>query len=168
MPVPIGPFSRSSFAHAMTTIWAILSGGSVRRLNMPPPTSKHLAEPTTSRFSSLTGGARYRCAMLSIFSPKAARIVSFIHVPGKLAATLQKDSPFAEVIALNAAARRVRGQYIGRIDQDTLVGETFLRTFFEWIEGDRDPGFPLDSVVLFSNQRMIPYRLRCVRPLWRK
>jgi hypothetical protein len=94
-------------------------------------------------------------------SPVAASIVSFLHVPPEVAQTLQKDSVFPEVLALNAAARRARGQYIGRIDQDTLVGSRFLKVMLEMHE--REQKGPEDSSVFFANVRMIPYRfaVRC-------
>ena len=63
-------------------------------------------------------------------SPAAAKMVKFLHVSSDVAKSLQKDSPFPEVLALNAAARRAAGEYVGRIDQDTLVGKKFLKTFF--------------------------------------
>jgi len=96
-------------------------------------------------------------------SPAAARIVSFVLIPGELARVLQEDSPFPEVLALNAVARRVNGQYIGRIDQDTLAGKRFLRMFFEIYEGGAQLDVPLDSALLFASRRHIPYRLavRC-------
>jgi hypothetical protein len=83
--------------------------------------------------------------------------VSFVTVPPALARELQHDSPFPEVLALNAAARRARGTYIGRIDQDTLVGERFLRWFFEPREGR-------DTTLLFANRRSIPYRFAALCP----
>ncbi len=99
--------------------------------------------------------------------PFAARMVSFIEVPSKIADELQKDSPFPEVLALNAAARRSRGQYIGRIDQDTLVGKHFIEMFFKMTNDSRIIGSPLQSVLLFANQRNIPYRFAVRRPsLW--
>lgn len=96
-------------------------------------------------------------------SSTAAQMTSFITVPGGLAQELQRDSPFAEVIALNVAAKRARGSYIGRIDQDTLVGEPFLRTFFELLEGRSHFAVPMNTALLFANLRMVPYRLsvRC-------
>lgn len=99
--------------------------------------------------------------------PAAARIVSFLAIPPALARELQQDSPFPEVIALNAAARRANGKYIGRIDQDTLAGKRFLQTFFELCEGRRQLDAPLASALLFSGHRDIPYRLavRCP-PAW--
>ncbi len=95
--------------------------------------------------------------------PAAAKIVSFVWVPPALAQELQGDSPFPEVLALNAAARRATGQYIGRIDQDTLVGVRFLRRIFEWVEGPRSLGVRLETALLFANRRSIPYRfaVRC-------
>jgi hypothetical protein len=96
-------------------------------------------------------------------SALAARIVSFVHVPSDTARRLQKDSPFPEVLALNTAARRANGHYLGRIDQDTLVGKRFLRTFFEMYEDLRQIEVPLESGLLFANSRRVPYRfaVRC-------
>ena len=61
--------------------------------------------------------------------PEAKSTVKFIHVPPDIAEVKQKDSKFPEVIALNAAARRASGEYIGRIDNDTVVGSDFFRRF---------------------------------------
>jgi hypothetical protein len=90
-------------------------------------------------------------------SPAAALIVSFLLIPPKTARALQKDSPFPEVLALNAAARRARGAYIGRIDQDTLVGRRFLEVFFDLYDGRRHLAISLDCALLYSNRRAIPY-----------
>ncbi len=97
-------------------------------------------------------------------SPAAASLVSFIQVPVETARVLQKDSPFAEVLALNTAVRRSRGQYIGRIDQDTLVGERFFKYFFDIHAGRRQLDVPLEKALLFANRRSIPYRFaaRCL------
>jgi hypothetical protein len=96
-------------------------------------------------------------------SPAAARLVSFILIPPAIARDLQKDSPFPEVLALNAAARRAEGEYIGRIDQDTLVGSRFLKFFFELYENKRQLTTPTHSALLFSNLTVVPYRfaVRC-------
>ena len=96
-------------------------------------------------------------------TPAASRIVSFMLIPPEIARPLQKDSPFPEVLALNAAARRARSTYIGRIDQDTLLGRRFLAVFFDIREHRRQIEIPLESALLFSNVRMIPYRfaVRC-------
>ena len=101
--------------------------------------------------------------------PAASRIVSFLTVSPDLASALQRDSPFPEVLALNAAARRARGEYIGRIDQDTLVGAGFLRWLFAEVDRPRRSGasdVALERSLLFANRRSIPYRLAaaCPRP----
>lgn len=95
--------------------------------------------------------------------PEARRIVRFLHVPKDLADEKQQDSPFAEVFAINAAVRRSRGEYVGRIDQDTLVGRRFLEWFFATIESP-DPPFPVESTAMIANRRRIPYALaaRCL------
>ncbi len=96
-------------------------------------------------------------------SPTAARLVSFLLVPPTLARELQGDSPFSEVYAYNAAARRAHGLYLGRIDQDTLVGSRFLKFFFDLYEGKTNLDIPLESALMLSNRRQIPYRFasRC-------
>ena len=58
--------------------------------------------------------------------PEAEGRVEFVHTPEDIAIIEQKDSKFPEVIALNAAARRASGEYIGRIDNDTVVGAEFF------------------------------------------
>ena len=61
--------------------------------------------------------------------PEAESHIKFVHIPKNIAIVEQKDSKFPEVIALNAAAKRADGEYIGRIDNDTIVGEEFFRKF---------------------------------------
>jgi hypothetical protein len=96
-------------------------------------------------------------------APPAAEIVSFVTIPPALAHRRQGDSPFPEVLALNAAARRARGRFIGRIDQDTLVGMRFLRWFFDGLDAGASPPAPPEKTLFFANRRSIPYRLavRC-------
>ena len=90
-------------------------------------------------------------------TPEAARIARFVTIPPEIARVEQKDSPFPEVLALNAAARRARGEYIGRIDQDILVSRHFLE-IFRWLTEKRRLLVPLEKAVLISNRRNIPYR----------
>jgi hypothetical protein len=96
-------------------------------------------------------------------SDTAWRIVSFLWINPEIAGALQKDSPFPEVLALNAAVRSARGDYIGRIDQDTLVGERFFELFFDCVEGRRCLDVPLDRALLYANRRDVPYgfAVRC-------
>jgi len=96
--------------------------------------------------------------------PAADSITRFVWIPPALARELQGDSPFPEVLALNAAARRARGAFIGRIDQDTLVGGEFLRRFLAWTDSDQSTEARLDEALLFANRRSIPYRLAVACP----
>ncbi len=91
-------------------------------------------------------------------SPESAAITKFLYVPPDVASALQKDSPFAEVFPLNAAARRAKGKYVGRIDQDTLVHRDFLAHFFRHYEGKQDYGFDLQTSYLFVSRMQVPYR----------
>jgi hypothetical protein len=94
---------------------------------------------------------------------EAVRLTSFVLIPPALANQLQGDSSFPEVLALNAVARRARGEYLGRIDQDTLVGKRFLSFFFDVYDNRRKLAPNIDSALLFANRRDIPYRfsVRC-------
>lgn len=99
-------------------------------------------------------------------SSDAARIVSFLYISPDVAKREQGDSPFPEVIALNAAARRAKGDYIGRIDQDTLVGKHFLEVLF-WLYEGRRLVTPLDRAMLLSNRKRISVRFTKHSPsLW--
>jgi hypothetical protein len=95
-------------------------------------------------------------------SPVAARVTRFLEVPPELAAVLQMDSPFPEVLANNAAIRRARGAYIGRIDQDTLIGREFFEYFRSVLAVPADGG-PNESAVMFAGRRSIPIEVarRC-------
>lgn len=95
-------------------------------------------------------------------TPQAAKIVRYLNIPPSLAKEKQRDSPFAEVYAINAAVRRSRGEYIGRIDQDTLVGKRFLQWFFKAIKSPTN-AFPIEKTAMICNRRRIPYdfAVRC-------
>jgi len=98
-------------------------------------------------------------------SEAAAAITSFLFVPSVVIQAVQQDSIFAEVIALNAAARRARGVYIGRIDQDTLVGKRFLAWLFDCYDRrEQLLDVPLDSALLFSNRRTVPFWFASMSP----
>ena len=96
--------------------------------------------------------------------PAAAALVSFVTIPPALARARQGDSAFPEVIALNAAARRARGTYVGRIDQDTIVGDRFLRWFFDMAVTPAARTGPAAHTLWFANRRGIPYRLAAQCP----
>ena len=85
--------------------------------------------------------------------------VKFVHVPPDIAEVEQKDSKFPEVIALNAAARRASGEYIGRIDNDTAVGPDFFRKFERLQKNNPSDELDLTDSFLFVERRSVPYRI---------
>ena len=85
--------------------------------------------------------------------------VKFVHVPPDIAAVEQKDSKFPEVIALNAAARRSSGEYIGRIDNDTVVGADFFRNFEQLHKNNPTDELDLADSFLFVERKSVPYRI---------
>ena len=90
--------------------------------------------------------------------PEAEDRVKFVHIPSELASKKQKDSKFPEVIALNAAARRASGQYIGRIDNDPIVGAKFFENFSRLLEDENSLWFDPTDSFMFIERRSIPYR----------
>lgn len=91
--------------------------------------------------------------------PEAEKRVKFVHTPQQIAAVEQKDSKFPEVIALNAAARRANGEYIGRIDNDTVVGEEFFRKFAQLHKNNPKEELDLTDSFLFVERKSVPFRI---------
>jgi hypothetical protein len=54
--------------------------------------------------------------------------LNFYYIPKNITGKI--NSPFSEVHALNYAARKCNEGFIGRIDQDTFIGEKFAKWFF--------------------------------------
>jgi glycosyltransferase involved in cell wall biosynthesis len=91
--------------------------------------------------------------------PEAKGRVKFVHIPPDIAKIEQKDSKFPEVIALNAAARRASGEYIGRIDNDTVVGADFFRKFHQLHKISPMGELDLANSFLFVERKSVPYRI---------
>lgn len=91
--------------------------------------------------------------------PEAKGIVKFVHVRPDVARVEEKDSKFPEVIALNAAARKASGEYIGRIDNDTVVGADFFRKFEQLDMNNSSDELDLADSFLFVERKSVPYRI---------
>ncbi len=91
--------------------------------------------------------------------PEAKGRVKFVHVPPDIAQVEQKDSKFPEVIALNAAANRASGEYIGRIDNDTVVGTDFFHKFEQFHKSNPSEELDLNDSFLFVERKSVPYRI---------
>ena len=90
--------------------------------------------------------------------PEAKSRVKFVYIPPDKAKIQQKDSKFPEVIALNAAARRASGKYIGRIDNDTIVGRDFFENFNNLLQRKNSLWFDPENAFMFIERRSIPFR----------
>ena len=80
-----------------------------------------------------------------------SQILKIVEVPPSIASRYQRNSPFSEVHAMNVGFRKMSGQYFGRIDQDTLIGERFIKWFYNEYQV-ADYGFSWPRV-LFSGRR---------------
>lgn len=94
-----------------------------------------------------------------VLIPETRGVVKFVHVPQKVAVIEQKDSKFPEVIALNTAARHATGDFIGRIDNDTVVGAGFFRKFEQLHKNNPTDELDLADSFLFVERRSVPYRV---------
>jgi hypothetical protein len=71
----------------------------------------------------------------------------FLHVPTTV--TRQFPTLFSEVHALNLGIRRSTGRFVGRLDQDTLIGERFVQWHQKQLKDD-------DPRAWFSLRRDLP------------
>lgn len=108
-------------------------------------------------------GSREPLRNVLSLNASATGIVRFIYVPSETARELQSDSPYPEVLALNAAVRRSRADYVGRIDNDTLVGKRFAKRFFEGIADDSANDW--SRSIMFARRRKVPYRFASQSPM---
>jgi hypothetical protein len=78
-------------------------------------------------------------------------ILRIAEVPFDIAKRYQKDSPFSEVHAMNVGFRKSSGKFFARIDQDTLIGNRFIKWFYEdfYKNYEQDPKIK----VAFSGRR---------------
>lgn len=88
-------------------------------------------------------------------TPAAAAMTSFIQFSPTIATAAQKDSPFSEVHPLNAAARIAKGEFIGRIDQDTIVGERVFAKLPALTDDKAGFSNPAKFSLFFSQRRDI-------------
>ena len=107
-------------------------------------------------------GSKKPLSKVLLLIPEAEGRVKFFYTPPEIAKFKQKDSKFPEVIALNAAARRANGEYIGRIDNDTVVGSNFFLKFHRLYKNNSHNEFDLSKSFLFVERKSIPYRISCL------
>jgi len=80
-------------------------------------------------------GSRVPLREVLTLNAHAKEITRFHYIPRIL--TSQFPVQFSEVHALNSVARWAAGDFIGRIDQDTLIGERFVKWFYSGEPSER-------------------------------
>lgn len=92
----------------------------------------------------------------------------YIYVPPSLA-----TPHFHETRALNLGIRRARGEWVARLDQDTLVGPRFVEWFRRMSTEADETNYITGVTSYFSLRRDLPEDLvwrdwhRCTEPFWR-
>lgn len=140
-------------------LWRLQTG-----LNLTAQTVHRLGLQNSVEVILTDWGSSTPLRQVLCLTPEAASLVSILEVPARVAQTYQRDAPFSEVHALNAAARRARGRFIGRIDQDTILGAKFFEKLFQLYEQKRSLEVPLERALMLSNRRGVPYRLASTCP----
>lgn len=111
-----------------------------------------------SRNDTYMGNSRWRLETSNNLILLNAKNANFL---GKLEILVSDwGCKFPEVIALNAAARRASGEYIGRIDNDTIVGADFFRKFDHLHKKNPTAEMDLADSFLFVERKSVPYRIR--------
>ena len=80
-------------------------------------------------------------------------MLKIVTVSPTIAAKYQKNSPFSEVHAMNCGFRRMSGEYFGRIDQDTLMGQRFVDWFYKDFKV-KDYGFEWPCTAFCSRRNL--------------
>lgn len=100
-------------------------------------------------------------------TPSAAALVRFLYISHEVVGEVSGDSKYAEVLALNAGARRARGTYVGRIDQDTVMTAEFVERLFAILERQVTLHVDPARAMFLANRRQIPFRFASLSPsLW--
>lgn len=97
-------------------------------------------------------------------SDTASGMTRFIEVPSAIVGQVEGDSKFAEVLALNVAVRKSRGLFVGRIDNDTIVGKNFVADFGDLLAGRSELREDPTKCVMFVRRRSVAYRFASVSP----
>ena len=94
----------------------------------------------------------------------AKRLIRFYQVPVKVGNALGRDSSFPGVLAINAAARRSFGQWIGLTDGDILFTQEFLVGLFDFLEGKKTFNKNPAETLISGFRRHIPWLWMKNRP----
>lgn len=116
-----------------------------------------LAKENSAEIIISDWGSEIPISQVIDLTENSKQLCRFLEIPKTISDELQGDSPFAEVYAINAAAKRASGEYIARIDQDTLVSKKFLLNFFDAYESPLTCKFNLKESYMFSARKQLPF-----------
>lgn len=90
---------------------------------------------------------------------QADSITRFILVADSVINTINVDSDFPAVIAMNAGIRRAWGAFIAISPADILFTGRFFRRLFDILHGKSDVGMPVDKSLFVFSRKDIPTRI---------